>query len=42
MPVAPSAGVRVVTDGLPKVVNDHVTGVIAAPAALVAPDATTE
>ena len=41
-PVAPAAGVCVVTDGVPVVVNDQDAGVIAAPAALVAPDATTE
>jgi hypothetical protein len=41
-PVAPDAGVRVVTAGVGAfVVNDHETGIINAPAALVAPDAVT-
>ena len=41
-PVAPAAGVCVVTDGVPVVVNDQDAGVIATPAALMPPDATTE
>jgi hypothetical protein len=40
-PVAFAAGVRAVTDGPTTVENDHDSGVIDAPAALVAPDATT-
>ena len=40
-PVALAAGVRAVTEGPTTVENDHDSGVIDAPAALVAPDATT-
>ena len=41
-PVAFVAGDCVVTDGATAVVNDHDSGFIDAPAALVAPDAVTE
>jgi hypothetical protein len=41
-PVALAAGVRAVIDGATTVEKDHVTGVIVAPAAFVAPDAMTE